>query len=177
MRKFVALFAVVLVVSLATAQAPQGPPKPGPEHKKLEYWVGKWNGQADSKASPFGPAGKGTSVETCRWLPGGFFVICERTGNGPMGEVKGTGIMGYDANEKKYTYYAADRAGGAFMAKGTVSGNVWTWTTSMNMAGKSYRLKYTATATPPNGQSFKFEYAEGNGPMQMVGEGKATRGK
>ena len=177
MRKLSMLFAVVIVASLAVAQAPPAPPKPGPEHKKMEYFLGKWTGDVDSKASDFGPAGKGKATETCAWLPGGFFLSCNRTENGPMGEVKGTGIMGFDANEKVYTYYGVDSTGGVFLSKGTVNGNVWTWTTSMKMGPKTYKLRFVATVAPPNSQSFKFEAAEGNGPMKLISEGKSTRAK
>ncbi len=177
MKRLVMFFALLVVVSLAVAQAPQGPPKPGPEHNKMEYFVGQWNAEVNSQASDFGPAGKGTGTETCRWLPGGFFIHCDRTEKGPSGEVQSGGIMGYDANEKVYTYYGVDSMGGAFLAKGTVTGNVWAWTTTMKMGAKTYMLKFVATVTPPNGQSFKFEAAEGNGPMKLISEGKSTRAK
>ena len=85
------LLASVCVMSLAVsvqAQAPQGPPKPGPEVKKLAYNVGTWNVEGDSK--PFGPmpGGKITSTEKCSWYSGGFFVTCHTEATGPMGPGK-----------------------------------------------------------------------------------------
>ena len=52
--------AVCLVLSsgLALAQAPGEKPKPGPEHKRLGYFVGKWTAEAEMKPSPFMPGGK-----------------------------------------------------------------------------------------------------------------------
>ena len=69
----------VCTLFLATsiqAQAPQGPPKPGPELKKLDYNIGTWNVQGEAK--PFGPmpGGKFTATEKCEWYSGGFFVMC-----------------------------------------------------------------------------------------------------
>src|SRR5580692_8187609 len=99
MRKATLLISVCvmfLAVSIQ-AQAPQGPPKPGPEVKKLAYNVGTWNIEGDAK--PFGPmpGGKVMSTEKCSWLSGGFFVTCHSEGVGPMGPEKSVSFMGYDA--------------------------------------------------------------------------------
>src|SRR5438128_9471790 len=51
-------------VAAVMAQAPAGPPQPGPEHKKLAYFVGKWTSEAELKPSPFGPGGKYLATET-----------------------------------------------------------------------------------------------------------------
>ena len=48
---FLGLFAMVIA-----AQEPAPVPKPGPEHEKLAYFVGKWVSEAEVKPSPFGPA-------------------------------------------------------------------------------------------------------------------------
>src|SRR5215469_12001791 len=63
----------VCTMFLATsiqAQAPQGPPKPGPELKKLDYNIGTWN--VEGAAKPFGPmpGGKFTATEKCEWYSG-----------------------------------------------------------------------------------------------------------
>src|SRR2546425_11621171 len=68
MRTRLLNFAVCLVLSsgLTLAQAPAEKPKPGPEHKKLGYFVGKWNAEAEMKPGPFMPGGKMTSRDICR---------------------------------------------------------------------------------------------------------------
>src|SRR5579872_3643271 len=73
--KRVMLLVSVCVMSLAVsiqAQAPQGPPKPGPEVKKLGYNVGTWNVEGDAK--PFGPmpGGKVTSRKSAHGFRAGF---------------------------------------------------------------------------------------------------------
>src|SRR6202048_1827050 len=102
------------------AQAPQGPPKPGPEVKDLDYNVGTW--KVEGEAKPFGPmpGGKITSTEKCEWYSGGFFVMCHSEGAGPMGPEKGVSFMGYDPNEKVYTYHEFTSTGEAIDSKGTV---------------------------------------------------------
>ena len=69
---------------VALAQAPEAP-KPGPEHKALQYFVGKWTSEGELKPGPFGPGGKMTSQDTCEWFAGGFHVVCRGTGKMPSG--------------------------------------------------------------------------------------------
>src|SRR5258708_19511278 len=70
----VVLSAMILIAALR-AQAPEGPPKPGSEHEKLAYFVGKWTSEGEAKATPFGPGGKYSPVETCEWFTGKFPVV------------------------------------------------------------------------------------------------------
>src|SRR6266508_3873092 len=104
MRRTIGLIALVITSSVGSLGAQAPPQKPGPEHKKLDYFVGKWTSTADMKASPFGPGGKMTASDTCEWFQGGFAVVCHSEGTGPTGPTKGIGIMGYSLEEKKYTY-------------------------------------------------------------------------
>ena len=72
MKRMTAL-PVVCMIFLATslqAQAPQGPPKPGPELKRLSYNIGTWN--ATGEAKPYGPmpGGKFKATEKCEWYSG-----------------------------------------------------------------------------------------------------------
>src|SRR6266699_213558 len=79
MTVLLAVCMMFLVISIQ-AQAPQGPPKPGPEVKKLDYNIGTWN--VEGEAKPFGPmpGGKFTATEKCEWYSGGFFVMCHSEG-------------------------------------------------------------------------------------------------
>ena len=91
-RKRMTVLLAVCTIFLATsiqAQAPQGPPKPGPEVKKLDYNIGTWN--VEGEAKPFGPmpGGKFKATEKCEWYSGGFFVMCHSEGAGPMGASEG----------------------------------------------------------------------------------------
>ena len=55
MKRMTVLLAVctMFLATSIQAQAPQGPPKPGPEVKKLDYNIGTWNVKGEAK--PFGP--------------------------------------------------------------------------------------------------------------------------
>jgi len=61
------LLTVCILASVTLAQPPQQAPKPDPEHKWMDYYVGRWTGEADVKASPSGPAGKLTYTEDVEW--------------------------------------------------------------------------------------------------------------
>jgi hypothetical protein len=165
--------ALVMLACVALAQAPQMP-KPGPEVKRLQYYVGTWNSDYELKPGPMGPGGKMTAVDQSQWMPGGFFVETRTEGKGTMGVLKGLAIMGYDAAEKVYTYDAFNNFGEADHFKGTVQGDTWTWNSEMKMNGKTTKLRFTAKEVSPTMYTMKFEMAtDGNWTTAM--EGKATK--
>ena len=53
-----------------------GAPVPGPEVAKLEYFVGLWTSEGVLKPGPLGPGGETKGRNSCRWMPGRFFVGC-----------------------------------------------------------------------------------------------------
>src|SRR5205809_11504 len=56
------LSALLFVTNPLVAQAP----KPSPEVRKLEVWVGTWTYEGDAKATPIGPAAKVSGTQTGR---------------------------------------------------------------------------------------------------------------
>ncbi|MFY9550066.1 MAG: DUF1579 family protein [Thermoanaerobaculia bacterium] len=150
-------------------------PKPGPEVKKLGYFVGSWKTETEAKPNTIMPAGKTTEISKCEWFPGGFHVVCHTTGNGPMG-ARQLGILGYDSDAKAYTYYGIGSAsGGAASSKGTVDGSTWTYTSNDKMGGKTVQGRYTITEVSPTSQTFKFETSDDGQTWTEVMEGKATK--
>src|ERR1700723_3295678 len=86
---------VVCMIFLATslqAQAPQGPPKPGPELKRLSYNIGTWNATGEAKPYATRPGGTLRATEKCEWSSGGFLVMCLEEGSGPRGPEKGVDL-------------------------------------------------------------------------------------
>ena len=92
-RSVAAALALGSCTSLALAQ--QGPPQPGPDTKKLDAFAGKWEGEGEMKAGPWGPGGKMKSEDECKWFEGGWQLVCESKGEGAMGKVKGQGVMAW----------------------------------------------------------------------------------
>lgn len=171
------LLAVFAAASTALAQAPPGPPKPGPDHKRLSYFEGKWTTEGQQKENPFGPAGKFSSNDTCEWILDGFFLRCTSEGKDPVGEFKSMGLMGYDAENKIYTYYGADSRGMGIGGDGTLKDNVWTYTSTAKMKGKTIKSRWVVTDTSPAAYTFKWEMADDKGNWMTLAEGKSTKAK
>lgn len=177
-RRWVAWSAVVLVLTLATLAAAQEkkPPKPtpGPEHQMLASFVGEWKFEGTAQPSPFGPGGKFTGTDRCEWFSGRFAVVCHSSFKGPMGEMKGLGIIGYKTEEKTFTYYGIDSNGMGELAKGAVTGNTWTWTGDMKMKDKEIKGRYTMEFSKDS-YTFKSEMSEDGAKWTVGEEGKATK--
>ena len=95
--------ATFLLIAAASAQPPV--PKPGPELKKLDYFAGNWTSEGDSKPGPMGPGGKMTMTQDGKWMDGGFFVVMHSAyKSGALGDGSGTAFLGYDPQDKVYTY-------------------------------------------------------------------------
>ncbi len=176
-RACLVLAGTAFVLSAVSARAQSGPPKPGPEHKKLEYYVGKWTSESEVKANPFMPAGKYTSKDDCSLLSGGFAVMCHSEGGGPMGSMKGVGIMGYSVEDKVYTYYGVDSSGmvPTTVAKGTATGDTWVYNDESKMGGKLVKSRYTIKQVNPTSYSFKWEMQGDGSTWTSLMEGKATK--
>ena len=174
-RSVIALAVSLCVLGLAGAQGTEGPPKPGPEHKALDSFIGKWTGKAEMKPSPFGPPGPSTWTETCEWFEGGFHVVCRSEGSGPTGPMKGISIIGYDPMKKVYTYYGVDNSAWADLATGSVSGKTWTFASEMTFEGKRIWSRFVIELLSPSQQKFRWETSEDGKSWTLVMEGGATK--
>jgi len=171
------LLVLFTAASTAIAQAPAGPPKPGPEHKRLGYFEGKWTTEGQQKENPFGPAGKFSSNDVCEWVLDGFFLKCTGDGKDPVGSMTNIGLLGYDAANKVYTYYGADSRGMGMGGEGTLAGKAWTYTSSMKMKGKVIKSRWVMTEASPAEYTFKWEMADEKGKWMTLAEGKSTKAK
>ncbi len=181
MKKHTVLALAALLTSswagAALAQAPAGPPKPGPEHQKLSYFAGKWTSDGEMKPGMFGPGGKFTFTETCEWFAGGFALVCHSEGKIGEATVKGLSVMGYDPSEKTYIYFETNSGGENVFSRGTVEGDTWTWHNEGKMNGKPTRARFILKQVSADSASYKFEMATGDEPLKLVMEGKQTRVK
>jgi hypothetical protein len=170
-RSSVAVILICGFTALLLAQAPPAPPKPGPEHKKLEYFLGKWSVEGELKANEFVPAGKTVSTETNTLGPGGFYVESRAEGQLPTR----FGFIAYDSHAKVYTSYYANSGGLVGAATGSVNGNTWTWLVEDKFAGNAIKGRTTITITSPTQYTIKYEMADGKGGYTTLVEGKATK--
>lgn len=179
MRKSLAITLTVtfLLVAAVLAQGPPQMPKPGEEHKKLDYFAGDWSSEGDIKPGPMGPGGKFTGTDHMKWMDGGYFIVIHSEGKmpAPMGNMKSLAVMGYNFQEKKYTYNGFNSMGEADQAMGTVEGDTWTFTNEVKMGDQMAKGRYIMKILSPKEYSFKFEMAPGGADFSTVMEGKATR--
>jgi hypothetical protein len=161
------------------AQNPPAPPQPGPAQAKLAFFAGRWTSDAEMKPGPMGPGGKMTGTDTCEWFAGGFHVVCRGEGHSPMGDMKNLGILGYDSERQRYTYYGIDNSGmgSGDMAYGQVSGDTWNWEGESMMGGKPVKFRYTVKQLSPDSYSFQLDMSMDGGPWATSMMGTETRVK
>jgi hypothetical protein len=175
---FTAAIGLILwLVGPGMAQAPAGPPKPGPEHQKMAYFAGKWDIDGDMKPSSFGPGGKFTASQSCDWFEGNFALVCHSDGVMQAGPVKGLSIMGWDPAAKTYTYFSTNNWGQSTFSRGTVEGDTWTWNNETGINGKSMVVRFTLRQVSPDVATYKFEMGAPGGPLKLMMDGTQTRVK
>jgi Protein of unknown function (DUF1579) len=183
MKRTLQMLAAYVVVSVTSAHfvAAQAPPapKPGPEHARLGYFVGKWTGTGEMKPGPMGPGGKMTTSDDCEWFEGHYSVICRSEGQSPMGPSKSIGILGYSPEEKVYTYYGVDNSNMtmASVPKGTLQGKTWTYHDEGMMGGKKVKTRVTIKELSPTEYSFLMEAQGPDGKWMPMMESKNTKAK
>lgn len=180
MRGMLHASAALVALSIASVHAaaqttPQQ--KPGPEHQRLGYFVGRWKAEGEVKPGPMGPGGKVTATDTCEWFEGGFVVICRSEGQGPTGPTKGLGILAYNAEEKVYTYYGVDNTSMTMSSvpKGTVKGKVWTYTDEATMGGETVKSRVTIEEESPTAYTFLLEFEGPDGKWIPAWESRNTK--
>ena len=104
-----------------------GPPKPGPEHKRLEAFIGKWMTEGETKAAPNAPPMRILASDVYEWVPGGFFVL--HTAYGRVGDigVGGVEMIGYDPAHKNYRVTFFDSQGNQTLHTLTPRDGKWIW--------------------------------------------------
>jgi len=175
----VAALALLLCTTIAFAQAPTAPPKPGPEVKKMAALIGTWATTVEMKPVPgMSPGGKATSTRSCVWAVGGFGVSCKETSDmGPMGKITSVSIMAYDSEEKNYVYSEVSSDGETIVSRGVVNGDTWVFDADSPMQGKMMHGRFTVKYTSKDACEIKFELGPDANSMQLVMEGKEVRVK
>lgn len=174
-RATTTLVFLTLLLAAVSALCQMEMPKPAPELKKLDYFAGSWTMDGDMKPGPMGPGGKMSGTERNKWMDGAYFLVCDSAFKSAMGNFTGVAYMGYNSDDKVYTYDAFNTAGEAEHAKGTVDGDNWTWTADEKMGGQTMKGRYSMKILSPTSYSFKYEMSPDGTNWNTMMEGKATK--
>ena len=176
MNRRIALISFLFLIAVSAVAQMGGPP--GPEVKKLDYFVGNWTTDGTIAQGPWGAGGKFTASSTTEWLPGSFFVQSKVDSQMPPeigGDDKAIMIMGYDTQQNTYTSDRFNSLGQHVSSKGTLSGDTWTWTNTSNYGGMEIQGKMTIKILSPTSHTMKYEISmDGKNWMPFM-EGKLTK--
>jgi hypothetical protein len=167
---------VLLVAADSRAQDRGAPPRPGPEHARLGFFVGDWSVQSEIKAGPWGPGGKISGRDRCKWMEGRFFVICNTELEGDTGKLIGLGVLGYDPGSRRYVRAGFHSDGQAVLETGAVEGPTWTFS-SDRAAGNNMtvRNRVVFTEKGPGRYDFRIELSPDGARWDTLVEGTAAR--
>jgi hypothetical protein len=172
----IALIALLFVTAIS-AWAQMGTP-PGPEVKKLDYFLGAWTTEGTIAQGPWGMGGKFTSSATTDWMPGNFFLQSQADVKMPPevgGDYKALLIMGYDTQQNVYASDRFSSLGRHETSTGTLSGDTWTWSSTSNYGGTEIQGKMTIKTLSPTSYTLKYEISlDGKNWMPFM-DGKATK--
>jgi len=117
----------VVAVGRGAERGQPAPPEPGPEHRRLDVFIGRWLTEGETAANEDSPALPIRASDVYEWMPGGFFVL--HTAYGRIGDIAvgGTEIIGYDAESGKYRSHFFDSFGNATIHELTFRDGRWTW--------------------------------------------------
>jgi len=174
MQRTAILLAICLVMAVP-AFAQMEPPKPAPEHKKLDVFAGSWMLEGTMKPGPMGPGGAMTEYEKCEWMEGNFFLVCHSDFKGSMGKGTGVSVLGYSPDDKAYTYREFNSWGEFEDSRGTVDGDTWTWISDEKMGGMTMKGRFTMKIISPATYNFTFEMSPDGTKWNLVMDGKATK--
>jgi hypothetical protein len=164
-----------VLVFAAAAVAQMQPPKPGPEVKKLDVFVGTWILDGNMKPGMMGPGGSMTENEKCEWMDGGFYLVCHSDYKSTMGNGVGLSVMGYSADDKAYTYREFNSFGEFEDSKGILDGDTWTWTSEEKMGTMTMKGRFTIKVTSATSYNFTFEMSQDGTKWGTVMDGKASK--
>jgi hypothetical protein len=115
-----AMLSLVVLVNLSVAEDTKAPPspkellkaleeagKPGPEHKKLQPFVGDWNVTAKLWTDPSQPPAEAKGTVQRKWIMEGRFIQENAKIECGGKSFEALGLLGYDGAPKKYTMVRA----------------------------------------------------------------------
>lgn len=145
--------------------------------RRLDAFVGSWTTVGTAQASPLGPAGRLSTVESFEWLPGGFFLVHRWEGQLGSAEVNGLEVLGFDARTKVYTSRFFDQAGMTGTLRANPQGNAWSWAGDTDIGGKLVKQRCTTILVNADTFTTRCEYSADGFKWLTMLESRSTRVK
>lgn len=82
-----------------------------------------------------------------------------------------------EAEAKAYTFYAITSRGITLFAKGSLTGDNWTWLWEEPGWGKPATFRITQVMLSPTSYTIKVDYSVAVGPWTVIEDGRATKVK
>lgn len=143
MKRITLAVSVAALVFAVSLWAQTTAPKPDPEIKKFDVFLGHWTYKGEYEAGPLGPANKVTGEMATKRILGGFFVQNQYTEKGPMGESHVLEIIGYDPANKTYPSTAYGDDGASALGAYVLDGNIFNYSGKLIFGGKQYQYRVT----------------------------------
>jgi len=148
MKRIAFAVGLVLLFFAIAVQGQSPAPKPGPEHKKLEIWVGDWTYEGENQATPFRPASKYTGTATVRPVLDGFFIEWHGEEKGPSATTHWLEIDGYDALNKKFMWNGFGSDGSFSTVTYTIEGNTVHLSGTSFQGERQYKIRGSVVFAP-----------------------------
>lgn len=148
MKRVAIVIGLAVLIGAAALQAQSPAPKPGPEQKMLEIWIGDWTYQTETQATPLGPAGKSSGMVTVRPVLNGFFLEWRGEEKGPSGTTQWFEIDGYNALNKKFMWNGFSSDGSFDTAVYTIKANTVDYSGTTFMGEKQYKFRGGVVFSP-----------------------------
>ena len=157
-------------------QIPEEAPKLGPEHKRLNVFVGKWNMEGQQHEGLVGPAAKITAVETYEWLSGGFFLIHRFDGKVGDYEAACIEIIGNDPSSQSYSWRSFYNDGRTNEWRGDEREGTWMLSGHWQMAGQPMNVRCTIVFSDGgNTMTGKWEHSSDGSKWKIFWDVKAKK--
>lgn len=166
---------IVVVCLLVAASALAQMPKPAPELKELQPFVGTWGCTGKLYDSPeFGPGHELRSTSEARWILGGFWISVDfketKTKVAPE-PFHGMIFLGYDGEIKKFVLGSIDNTGGGETAtSGGWEGDMMTFEGPLHTGQATLTVRDTFTKKGKTQLDHSFSVKEKDGSWRKIEE-------
>lgn len=142
MKRIITAFVFATLMFSLALHAQTAAPKPGPEHKKLNVWVGDWTYQTQIQATPLGPAGKYLGEMTAQPILGGFFMEFRGRRKDTAGSYKNWfEVQSYDPLQKMFTWAGFASDGSTNSGTYTFDGITMYYAGTVLLGEKQYKIR------------------------------------